>query len=165
MTVPFQRRTSSWSPGTESWAQGESVWGANSLYTVLVKQLQLHREGPTTVRLENIWVWSILRAVYGLRKRLGKFRVLFGCVDDWKYLRWKKITNWSWEFNFCMCTWSWNQVLLNVTLWKLALLCFRSGLLALLQEGGITGVEKQYQQLIDEQKRTYQNWYDRTTGP
>ncbi|KAL9956376.1 hypothetical protein ACROYT_G037843 [Oculina patagonica] len=32
----------------------------------------------------------------------------------------------------------------------------RSGLLALLQEGGITGVEKQYQQLIDEQKSAYQ---------
>jgi len=32
----------------------------------------------------------------------------------------------------------------------------RLGLLALLQEGGISGVEKQYQQLIDEQKTTYQ---------
>lgn len=32
----------------------------------------------------------------------------------------------------------------------------RSGLLALLQEGGIAGVEKQYQELIDEQKATYQ---------
>lgn len=31
----------------------------------------------------------------------------------------------------------------------------RSGLLALLQEGGITGVENQYQQLINEQKTTY----------
>ncbi|XP_020611079.1 exocyst complex component 7-like [Orbicella faveolata] len=41
----------------------------------------------------------------------------------------------------------------------------RLGLLALLQEGGISGVEKQYQQLIDEQKTTYQKWYDRTTDP
>ena len=58
-----------------------------------------------------------------------------------------------------------NQVLLNVVLWKLALLCCRSGLLALLQEGGITVVENQYKQLIDDQKSTYQKWYDRTTDP
>ena len=104
VAVRFQRRTSAWSPGTESWAQGESVWGANSLYTVFVEQLQLHRKGTTTVRLENIWVWSIyvLYMAYFCSLRLGKLRVLFGCVDDWKYLRWKKITNWSWEFNFCV---------------------------------------------------------------
>ena len=37
-------------------------------------------------------------------------------------------------------------------------LYYRSGLLALLQEGGIAGVEKQYETLIDEQKATYQKW-------
>lgn len=37
-------------------------------------------------------------------------------------------------------------------------LYYRSGLLALLQEGGIAGVEKQYEGLIDEQKATYQKW-------
>ena len=40
-----------------------------------------------------------------------------------------------------------------------ALLAYRSGLLTLLQEGGITGVEDQYQQLITEHKGTYQKWY------
>lgn len=37
-------------------------------------------------------------------------------------------------------------------------LYYRSGLLTLLQEGGIAGVEKQYEGLIDEQKATYQKW-------
>jgi len=56
-------------------------------------------------------------------------------------------------------------MLLNITLRRLTMLCRRLGLLALLQEGGISGVEKQYQQLIDEQKTTYQKWYERTTDP
>ncbi|KAJ7362141.1 Exocyst complex component 7 [Desmophyllum pertusum] len=37
----------------------------------------------------------------------------------------------------------------------------RSGLLDLLQNGGITGVEEQYQQLIKEQKSTYQNCWNK----
>ena len=37
-------------------------------------------------------------------------------------------------------------------------LYYRSGLLALLQDGGIAGVENQYEELIAEQKTTYQNW-------